>query len=123
MATNDDFKGLYLNVVGDKLRAMMLPTSEHEVINSQGMTGNGKVSTNITNGRYLYADGAGIGKFDYKDNSGVTHTEVRYFAAGEMYPIRNVSAVYGTSDGAGTACTAKVYDGSGSLVVGLKVRR
>lgn len=114
------FAGLF-GQIGERVRVLMLGTARHALVNATGLTANNKAVPAFLNCREIYVDVAGTVKYDYVDDEGETRTEVQYLPLGP-WPHRNVCAIYGTIDGS-TACTGKVYDDNGNLVVGMKVRR
>lgn len=114
---NEAYKGID-RVSPDRGINFIQPTGEHEVADASG----GVVTPTMQNCRAIYADVEGIAKIDYKSPvDGQVYTEV--LTVGTAFKqIRNVIKVYDTYDGS-TPCTAQVYDATGALVVGLKLRR
>jgi len=74
--------------------------------------------------RGIKVDEEGIVKLQITPTGGNAYTTVEYFAAGLLYPIGHVTRVYQYYDSAGTAAaTCKVYDSTGTSVVGIKILR
>jgi hypothetical protein len=116
-ATNDDFKGMP-DVGENGYRKLTIPTIDHETVDASSAD----ATPTMLNCRYIYADTSGIVKFDYLDIGGNTKAEIMQVNAGVFYPVRNVQNVYRYYKGT-TAITTTVFNASGSLVAGLKIRR
>ena len=114
----------YPAFVGDEaLQAMVGTANKLECDASAGnFTVPSATGSDWTNCREIYADSAGIAKIDFKNDQGISQTEVLYMIAGLPYHYRNITKVYQNYK-TGTVCTAKYYNNTGSLIVGIKIRR
>jgi len=111
-------EGLPTDINGDRALKLMIGTADHEEL----ACGSANDTASFQNCRAIYADVGGIVKIDYMDGSGNKKTEVITLNDATFYPIRNVTVAYRYYTGT-TATTCKIYDASGSLVTGIKIRR
>ena len=117
MTTDNDMKGIP-DVSEKRATSLQMPSAEHETCDVTSAD----VVPSMLNCRCVYADQEGIAKFSYLDAKGYEHTEVKYFSAGVMYPIRNINKVFRYYTGS-TDTTSQIYLQDGSSVIGLKLRR
>ena len=109
----NEMEGLVKGVSpADRAIRMTMGWNEYELLDASSADA---TPTSIDNCRAIVADSAGIVKIDYVSDDNGTMTEVKYLAAGQHVPCRNVSKLYRYYVGT-TAGTAKSYNSAGSEI-------
>jgi hypothetical protein len=128
------FKGMPGDVRNDGPARLSMGTQDHEEcdaetvnenLNAAGVAFNAagtKYLPSMRNCREVYADVAGICKYDYiSSDTGEIKTEVQNIT-NAPWPHRCVVGVY-KNYADGSACTATILKSDGSSKIGLKIRR